>query len=450
MVDGNQAQYIGRIAERTFCDLLDTWVGPNYLCPARLDPDNQKIDICHQMPSLSNDLGNIPFSWQVKARKSSPREINSPYLKCRCYRLDVSKSYIEGIINIADQTPIFYLALAIMSVDDISSLPQIAPGQRFRWYVVNLKQYCSKLDRADIPSYIDIPVQNRLNLALFSLLWASNWVDRFFAPLRYGIPCKPKQINDLTESLKIKLPKLNASITSTLLNNAIPSIEQLKDVLSPKAYRDFAGPLTIIASLRNVNAMLIESNEASRIETYCPESLAGTASLWLFSTQYHEFMRITQKRSRENKRLLPLEDPLLTNTPKFFLATLFNVRQLYRCLGAKVELVHILQENGRNDYSYYSGLIGAFRWVQVDQKGHIFLSNSRLSAKDEDLDAIRTAEKCLITSEDDSLIIQGHFGGLTIPDLELEATKPNCLFPQEDHFLEHPWELWAPTLKPRW
>jgi hypothetical protein len=442
MVGGYEAQYLDGIAERTFKDLLASWIGPKYPGPSRIDSDLQKIDITHRMPSLSRDLGHLPFRWQIMAQSKTPREIDSHLLGCPCFRLDVGKSYIRDLIDLSLHSPTFYLALAIENWPGDLSLPDRPPADRFRWYVIDLKQYCRKLDWGDPPSYIDIPTHNRLNLLLFSLIWAGNWVSSYFAPLHIEISDKPAAVSRLVDSFRIEIDKVG-TLTSTYLTEAVPSLEALSNVLDRNTFNEYTSRLAIVGSLRGVSAMLHASRGADLIETYSPEALAGSANLWLFSRSYHEFMRVTQIIGRKNKRLLPVAYGNLVSIPRFFLGTLFNVRTFYRILGAEVHLVRVLKEEGNYDHAYYSGAIGSFRWVQVDSDGHITLNHNHLSARPSDLELLRLAEEGLLVGSSPSLSRSGEYGNLRLEDLCLGPIKPVCLFPQEDHLLEHPSELWS-------
>jgi hypothetical protein len=334
------------------------------------------------------------------------------------------------------------LALAIENWPGDPSLPDHPPADRFRWYVTDLKQYCRKLDWGDPPSFIDIPVYNRLNLLLFSLIWAGNWVNSYFEPLRRQISDKPAAVSRLVDSFHIDIDKVG-TLTSLYLTEAIPRLDALSGILDRNTFHEYTSRLAIVGSLREVSATLRASTGADLIETYCPEALAGSANLWLFSRSYHEFMRVTQIIGRKNKRLLPVAYDNLVSIPRFFLGTLLNVRTLYQALGAEVHLIKVLKEEGHYDHAYYSGAIGSFRWVQVDPDGHITLNHNHLSARPSDLEILRAAEEGLLVRGGPSLSRSGEYGNFRLEDLCLAPVKPVCLFPQEDHLLEHPSELWS-------
>jgi hypothetical protein len=442
MPSGYQAQFLERVAVRTFHDLLDTWIGPDFPGPSRLEPDLQKIDVTHQMPALSGDIGMIPFSWQIKARSAAPREVTSDLVHARAYRLHLERHYVTELAEMSRQTSSLYLALAI--VDGLGGTPiaERPPTKRFRWYIVDLKQYCSQFDRQQTPAYVDIPVQNRLNLALFSLLWSAKWVKAYFEPLHLHIVDSPQAIVSLLKSFATELTDLRGQ-TGILLGDAVPELPRLADVLNPETYHTYAARLAIVGSLRNITAMLLESSGAHRIETYSPEALAGCVNLWLFSRTYHEFMRATQIRGNYNKRLLPFAHSTLDEVPRFFLAALYNVRRLYGTLNAEVAIVQMLGEDGRQDHSYWSDALRAFQWVEVDADGYVRLSESHISATSNDLEFLHDAEGQVVAAHGLSLLRGGTFGGLAYPDLCLESVRPACLFPEEDIFLEHPIELWS-------
>jgi hypothetical protein len=103
----------------------------------------------------------------------------------------------------------------------------------------------------------------------------------------------------------------------------------------------------------------------------------------------------------------------------------------------------MLKEEGGNDYAYYSGTMNAYHWIQVDSDGHIALNHNRLSARPTDLERLRIAEEGIFPESVLSLSRGGGYGNIRLDDLRLETIKPVCLFPQEDHLLEHPSELWS-------
>jgi hypothetical protein len=442
MVAEYKAQYLNGIAERTFKDLLASWIGPNYPGPSCINSDLYKIEITHKMPSLSRDLGLLPFRWQITAQSKPPYETDSPLLRCRCFRLDLGKTYVRHLMDLSQHETTFYLALAIENLPNDPSLPDRPPADRFRWYAIDLKQYCRKLDWGNPPSYIDIPVYNRLNLSVFSLIWGGNWVDRYFAPLRMEIGDKPIVISRLVDSFRIDITKVGTQ-ASTLLTEAVPSLGVLSNVLDRNTFNNYSAGLAIVGSIRGLTATLSRSAGMELIETYCPEALAGSANLWLFSRSYHEFMRLSQLVSRTNKRLLPVAYDNLISVPRFFLANLFNIQTLYRILGADTHLVRMLKEEGGNDFAYYSGTMNAYHWIQVDSDGHIALNHNRLSARPTDLERLRIAKEGIFPESVPSLSRGGGYGNIRLDDLRLETIKPVCLFPQEDHLLEHPSELWS-------
>ncbi|HEY0068418.1 MAG TPA: hypothetical protein VGE04_00465 [Chloroflexia bacterium] len=437
---GEDAQQLGAMAETTFRELLDSWMHPSYSLASQLLPDTQKADVRHLMPSFSSDIGPLSYIWQIKAVSHRPREYESGHLKCTCLRLRLDPKYVRDIMAVAQNEPRFYLALAILK-DIGGSLSDLAPKDRFEWYVVDLGQYCRKLGPADQPSYIDIPTQNRLNLSLFSLIWGANWVDTYFEPLRREIGNKPRTIDKLVRSFQVNPVELGTE-ASHLLEDAVGSLGSLRDELDAKSYQRFVEPLAITGSLRAIVATLSKGHRAEKIENYCPEALAGTANLWLFSRTYHEFMRLTQLCGESNLRLLPVKDDLST-LPRFFRATLFNVRTFYSSLEAKVKIVKMLEEDGGSDYSHYSDALDPFPWVHVDPRtGHATIEQSRFSADRDDLEQIRIAEKRLLTDKGINISEGGDFGDLRWPELRLGGRVPVCLFRQEDRYLEHPVDLW--------
>jgi hypothetical protein len=277
-------------------------------------------------------------------------------------------------------------------------------------------------------------------------LWSANWVNQYFVPLNVRVPSMPTAVASLLQTLDARLAELN-SAESDLLRRGVEEVERLREVLDQSAYRSYAKALALTASLRGVSLALFNSRGAEEIQNYCPEALAGTLSLWLFSRIYHEFMRVAIQRGHKNRRYLPIrrdaED--LAALPPFFCAALFNVVRLYRVLGAEVAIVRELPEGGGNDYSSYSGAIPAFPWIHVEEDGTVSLDHSRLSATPEDVDALREAERNVLARHGLDPIEGATFGALTLEDLDVGVTMPKCLFPANDRLLEAPAELWQNT-----
>jgi hypothetical protein len=435
-----ESAFLGRIAESTFDDLLRMWVGPDHLGPARIHPDVQKIDIRHALPSISADLGDLVFSWQVKGTATPPTVVSSPVLGCTAYRHHLGGDYMRDFLAAAAEERALYLALGVAKCDPTDLLNH-APIDRFAWFAIDMTQYQKALG-GQIPGYVDIPVQNRLNLGLFSLMWAARWVDAFFEPLRRDIR-KPASVTRLLETFDVELGLLRADAIERS-REVITGLEELGDVLAVAEHRRYAERLAIAGSLRAISAELLLSDGADQIRTYSPEALAGTVSLWLFSRVYHEFMRTAKVMGGKNERLLPLDAESLEDTrDKFFVAALLFVREFYRKLGAQVEIVQMLQDGGRQDYADFSGALRAFNWVSVDDGGHIHMNEVRPSATGEDREVLEAASERTLTAVGISLWDWGGFGGLTLDDLGLELVPPCLLLPPEDRFLAYPTILWT-------
>ena len=72
-----------------------------------------------------------------------------------------------------------------MKIGELRKLPL---DEQFEWYAVDLWQY---ICRADSKGYdikaIYIPLRNRLNLSVISLLWGSLWMENVTDPLQNRI-----------------------------------------------------------------------------------------------------------------------------------------------------------------------------------------------------------------------------------------------------------------------
>jgi hypothetical protein len=443
---GYAAQFLGRAAARAFCGLLDYWTGPHGPGPSERHPDDDVIDVHHSVPSLSADLGAVQYSWQIKARSTRPKVVQSPVTRCEAFNLRLPRQYIATLRDRAMGQPHFYLALGIPRVGDLAALVDLPVAEQFDWYAVDLLQYFDLVDRrrreGDIdqaPAGIHIPTGNRLTLGMFALLWSGNWVADFYEPLRRDALTAPQPVRDLIETLDRPVAALVSDNSPAVeLNAALATLAPYASTDNAVAY----SRLAIIASLRAITVTLLRGGRADAIEAYCPEALGGSANLWLFSRAYHEFMRTTEQVGDRNLRLLPSRFDVPSDLPPFQRGVLWYVKIYYQSLAADVKIIRALAEHGGDDYSHYSGVLREFHWVHVDDQGRMGLNERRLSATGLDVEVLRAAESGILVDSGLDLRTGLGFLGIDGSDVKLALPVPNCLFPHEDSFIEHPIRLW--------
>jgi hypothetical protein len=431
---GESADELGAIAHSTFKDLMTAWTHPERPELSELLPDRQKVDWTQSVPSYSQHP-RLQFDWQIKARRSV-RMVTSQFLEARCYRLDLTERYIADLRTRTGPGKYFFLVLAI-PVESSASLADLPPSERFNFYCVDLGQFFAYAGKCTLKA-IDVPVQNRLSLPLWSLIWSGCWVREFLRPLA-NVPIEvPQRIQLLHRSFSTDLKKVGAT-ASSLLDATDSDLRILEERLGRDSYQKYAGALALVGSLRAVTASIASRGGIAEILNYCPESLAGTVNLWLFSRTYHEFMTTSATVGLLNTRLFPVQHSL-ESLPRFFVAALFHARTLYRALKVEVKVVKMLEVNGGSDFSWYGGSLVEFPWITIDPASHeMSLNRSRLSSNAYDLDVIKVAQQDVLA---DKGVLPGWFGPCSLADLRLEIKMPICLFPPEDHLLRHPAELW--------
>jgi hypothetical protein len=453
---GREAEQRGRIAERSFLDRVDWWLatcdGPQ---AAQIVPDVQKVDYRIVIPSLWSQADNFISSWQIKATNRPVIVENSP-LGCRCLRYKVRTHDLVQLYEFSRADSPLFLALAVQSDSrqsptDLLTLP---PAERFNWFVLQLNQYFDHFDWRAHPEYIYIPLQNQLNLATFALIWSAHWVHNFFGmlarPELYGAPGLRKIVPHLFD--KSGSLALIADHGWNFLLTELPKFQGEIDTPMFKAVNFRLGLAGALGVIRR--QMYDAAGNIDVVRNYCPESLYGTANLWLFATCYDYFMRTTSdigsgSTDFVSQRLLPLPAEHLRDMPRILLSILWNVVVRYRTMGTKVALIPRPAVDAGEDYSYYGGGIGYFPWITLDQNQ----ANWVIESKGE-----RTPQDSLEFIDHHSHMVQlgsahnnrdaAHFFHVPPRELDLPSLCPMFLFPQESIFLRYPRELFVPTGRP--
>ena len=450
---GANADRRGEIAESTFRDLLGVWmanVEPFQV--AQLQPDTQRVDFRVTMPSLWSVAKPVQFHWQVKSvqHRADLQTSDSP-IGCPSLRYQLSRDRLAALYETNRSTEPLLLALAMQRDPDMLAhdLLQVAPAERFDWYVVDLGEYFRQVPLEASAKALHIPIQNRLNLATYSLLWSAHWVKSFFGVLNSLSFAIPQLVNDIRivfdEDRSLDFVRSHGW---DFLQRRLPSYEREFDTSDFSEINFKAGLASALAIIRE--RMFDAGNCIDVVRNYCPESLFGSANLWLFSTTYHHFMRTTgllraSRRELVSERLLPLPEADSRRVPRLLLTALWHVMQVYRALGTEVRLVDPPSANRGEDYSYYGGGIGYFPWISLaDDKPtwQVDVASTRtmrdnIDFLDERLRDTRLGPIC-------DLHEAARLIGVRAADLALPDRPPRCMFPREDTFLRHPVELFQP------
>lgn len=364
----------------------------------------------------------------------------SPITQSLSYRLNLGTQETRDLQDFARDSRDFFLILGVASkADDVAQLYERDIHTRFAYYAIDLHQYFDRI-QGPLPGSIDVPVQNRVNLGTYALLVASKWVESFCAVLQKPRLDVEPGLRALLERMKESLPAFNDPGDLESRIGVIGALGAAKEdaVLAER--------LSQLASIRAISARLLEGGGGETIDTYSPEALSGMVNLWLFSKQYHEFMRASVQKSGKSRRFLPVAADSLDAISRLEQATLYYVYRYYTYIGAEVAIVRKLAERGGEDYSTWSGALDRFPWIKINEDGSSEFNMIRLSAGPEDAEAIRIAEQSVINDVGFDLYKQGEFGSLSPWQVDLGVDVPVMFFPKEDDYVQYPRQLW--TRKP--
>ena len=220
--------------------------------------------------------------------------------------------------------------------------------------------------------------------------------------------------------------------------------------LEKDEYSKMAFPLGVGYSLEVIKKKLYDSaSNLTAIQNYCPESLYGTANLWLFSRSYHDFMTasgqaVTLGKRNSNLRILPLpDDP--QNISCLVKACLWHIVLLYSALNVEVRIIYQPLLDAGIDHSYYGGEIGYFPWLSLSDDGVTWMM-------EENIDATNSQHRDFINEHMENLYIDPYHSNLLeianslklhINDLKTVPMCPIQLFPKEGRFIEYPYLIFG-------
>jgi hypothetical protein len=458
---GTRTRDYGQLAETMFGINVSRWTG-NPVEAMTLYPDQDQVDLRVKLPTFMKgrlDLvpNNLVLDWQIKHTVNPPRMTQFVMNGCSvpAMKVGVDTKTVQSLRQHirADRGPLFLAyGIAKQHSDRLSPLDE-DPYEAFDWYAIDLAQYFTQVpDDCDI---ICIPTGNRLNLLTFSLLWASHWVREFYRPLN-NAKVREYQDVDCIKSLDAFVNGIYARGFHTLgefavmrdeLEKKLPQLLQSLQATEAEK-RQVSTTLALGATLEDIRAHLRRADSIQQISTYCPESLYGTASLWLFSRSYWKFMAesaavVPPKDCRMNQRWLPVRLDL-DDTPRLLWSVLHCVVKLYERLGVDVIVVRPSNNDGIGaDRSVYGGNIGHLPYISLSNDG-LQWTREVISKGDESShrDFFMQASHEVIMGHGEPLSNIRALRDLPRSQLELSGSAPRLLFAGEDIFIKHPTSLW--------
>jgi hypothetical protein len=440
---------LSQVARSTLCDLLCAWAGSKSITT----PAPQVVRAT--LPAQWGDVDSIELDFFIFAQDSPLEARSDPRSGSTSRRRqlvghedDDMREYLSGS-SVDGGRRRAYAVLALPKVLGVgeAQLIDIRPPDRFDLYVVDLDHDFGRRTGG----WIDFPDQNKLNLALFSLIWSARWVEDFFSPLMATPVLQHAGLRSRVELVFSERPNL-AKITDygwRMLENDLP---RARGHLDDELFRRFSFRFGMGCAMQLINGQMIEATERGRltaVRTYCPEALYGTANLWLFSRIYRQFMDTTHRFQDaspqfRNQRLLPVADTLASS--RLYAAALWHVLLSYRMLKAEVALVEKAPVAGSEDHGYYEGGIGQFQWISLsDDGGDWVRDQADRTVQADHLDFLCQAQRQALVGGEMS---QSDFAALCLMDadqLQLGLRPPVWLFPSDNHYLRCPRELWGPT-----
>jgi hypothetical protein len=432
-------------ASATLAELLASWVG-----------DQRSIHreghaLVHvSCPSLWVDVPTIEMTFVVFAHDATRNEIRAiPKLAEQCSMVPTRSITIETLSEYVEENEHVYFVVAVprQSHGSPAALGGLPPQERFEWLALDGGQLLRS--GIELKDEIAFPLENRWNLAQFSLLWSARWVESFFAPLANPLVGGVAELSALTAHVfPVDDTQRRTHERGWLtLTEDLPS---LSPRLEPELFRQVNFRLGLGIALDLIyDQMEQAAGRLDQIRNYCPESLFGTASLWLFSRIYQRFMgqsaRVGSKmHDFVNQRLLPITFHELDSAPRLFLSTLWHVVVAYRVLGADVRLVDGPVQHAGEDHSYYGGGIGYFPWISMtpDQASWEISKETRgdLTVHVDFLDD--HASRSILGSHMGQREVSELFG-IPASQLLLGHKPPALLFPPQSAYVQYPVSLWG-------
>jgi hypothetical protein len=435
-------------ATATLAELLASWIGD-----ARFVHREGHALVHATCPSLWVDVPAIEMTFVVFTHDATRREVRTiPELAEECLIVPARSSTIDSLSDYVEEHEHVYFVVAVPRQSHASptALGDLPPQDRFEWLAVEGAQLLRS--GIELNDEITFPVENRWNLAQFSLLWSARWVESFFNPLADPLVTEIAELSRLTNHVfpvdhtQGRTGRKHERGWKTLTDD-LPSFAPHLD---PELFRRVNFRLGLGVALDLIHDQMGKAaGKLDQIRNYCPESLFGTASLWLFSRVYRRFMEQSAhvgrgKRDFLNQRLLPITFHELDSAPRLFLSTLWHVVVAYRVLGADVRLVDGPIEHAGEDHSYYGGGIGYFPWISMTpDQASWEIGNETRGDLSVHLDFLNDhAGRSVLGSHMGEREVSELFA-IPVSQLLLGHKPPSLLFPPESAYVQYPVSLWG-------
>ena len=282
----------GSQAERAFESALRWWFGSTgeddeHIIISRPTPDNLRVDFITRIDGDGTHANSIVLYWQIKESRAAKRR------KGVSIRLDVAYVLDLYWCSVNEHSPLF-LVIAVPIAQELRQSDR--ERDQFEWYAVDIVQYIDQQNidlgaSAQASITVTIPLQNRLNAAIASLIWSAEWVRVKFGSWR-------------TESTTSALRQIDQQLRR-------PTAANMGDVLlSGRIALNSLQELTfyqqVVASIGMgmnwLSALImrkaLESNQISYLN-YPTETEGPWINLWLFNRQYRTYLYTLSRMSRE-------------------------------------------------------------------------------------------------------------------------------------------------------
>jgi hypothetical protein len=455
---GTQTQDYGHLAEAIFNLNIDRWVG-NPVEVITLQQDYGQVDLHVKLPTFLKgklDLvsDSMVLNWQIRHTANPPCYTQLVINECSvpAIRVEVDDKTVQRLRHRAraDRNPLL-LAYGVVKQTDRASLVDEDIYEAFDWYAIDLAQYFNQVPNNC--NAICIPIDNRLNLLSFSLLWASHWVREFYRPLTRASVREHEELDSFVKGIYKKGFSSLGEVAAIRdeLERKLPQLLQSLQANEVGKYQ-ISTALALGVTLEDIRAHVRSASPVRYISTYCPESLYGTASLWLFSRSYWKFMAesacaVELKDRLMNRRWLPVRCDL-RQTPRLLWGILYCVVKLYERLGVNVAVVCPFSDDGLGaDRSVYGGNIGHLPYISLSNDG-LQWTREIISRGDESShrDFFAQAPHHVIIGHGEPLTNIPALRDLPSSQLKLSGAAPRLLFAEESFFVKYPTPLWSGIL----
>jgi hypothetical protein len=442
---GRTAVDFGAYAEHAFTETLQLWFGHPDIAVRSVDvsrdaPDTHGVDLRSTIQSVDYRPSRLMLNWQIKARHQEPN-ISKGYGE-HCFTVRLEPRQVERALA-SDGSVYVVVARPLVSSNQMLDTP---PVKRFDWYAVDLRQYLDRVGRCQSTNSavsVHIPVRNRLNAAVASLLWGSCWTAARASALLDPDVQRVEPLRKLIDQLlfrRLRVTQLEGA--SLRISNQREYARYLKDVPVGRreALNSWFGGAVII---RELQAALRRKAGARSYLSYASEASREEINLWIFHPIYREHFRLTSEligRAGRPKRFLPspADDHAM---PTHLRIAHHHAAVVHRHSGGDVALHRVSNPAAIVERILIPGS-GSFRNAFIDRENRWTMDVANAGAQvceDEEF-----FSSLLHGGGHDELIsVASLLAVIPNDQLRLIGAPPVDLFAKESRVLQHPKELWS-------